>query len=143
MTTTITTAAALPACTDRDLEQVREIESILASCEQVNIPTEHWLHAGMYARTCRIPAGAVISGALIARPTVVIISGHCVLNAGGAVREVNGYECLRGAAGRKQIIRAITDTSVTLVMRSSASSLEAAEQELTPEADKLLSRRQS
>ena len=36
-----------------------------ASCRQVPIETRHVLHAGMYARTICIPAGVLITGALV------------------------------------------------------------------------------
>lgn len=137
----ITTIPRIPACTRDELQQVREIQAAVASCEQVGIPTTHVLHAGMYGRTCFIPAGAVIVGVRITVPTILIVSGHCKLNVGGRVSEINGYACVPGDPGRKQVIRAVSDTWVTAVMTTRAGSIREAEDEMTDEADSLMTRR--
>jgi hypothetical protein len=49
---------------------------LIKTCPQVELPTEHVLHAGMYARTVRMPAGTILGGALIKVRTMVIVNGH-------------------------------------------------------------------
>lgn len=127
----------LPPCSGSELEQVRAIEAYLLTLPQVELPVEEFLHGGMFTRSCLIPAGVVITGAQIKAPTVVILSGHCRINAGGEVREVEGYAVLKGQPGRKQVVRALEDTHMTIVMISSATSLREAEEDLTDEADRL------
>ena len=43
----------------------------MLECPQVAIQTTHHFHAGLYSRTIRIPAGVMITGALIKIPTLL------------------------------------------------------------------------
>ena len=53
--------------------KVRELEGVLRELPQVEIATEHVLHAGLYARTIRIPAGVVLTGVFIIIPTMLVV----------------------------------------------------------------------
>lgn len=97
----------------------------------------------MYARTIKIPAGVLLTGALIKRTTMLVISGHVTVFVGEGAIEVRGYQVLPASAGRKQAFLAHADTFVTMLFPSEAASVEAAENEFTDEADRLLSRRQA
>ena len=130
---------AMGAC---EVERVRGLEGKLAQMPQVALPTGHLLHAGMYARTVRIPAGTVITGALIKRATVLVVQGDCAVYTGGDVLELQGYHVLPAQAHRKQVILARADTHLTMLFPSKASTVQAAEAEFTDEAHLLLSRRE-
>lgn len=133
-------ALSLPAMSSVDVEKVRGLESILLELEQVPIKTEHHFHAGLYSRTIRIPAGVMITGALIRIPTLLIVSGHATVYIGGESRELCGYQLLPGQAGRKQVFLAHADTALTMVFASEAKTVEQAEAEFTEETDLLMSR---
>lgn len=133
----------LPAMSNMDVEKVRRLERDLLQAEQVPITTTHHFHAGMYARTIRIPAGVMITGALIRIPTLLIVSGHVKVFIGGEVIELEGYRILPGQAGRKQVFLALADTDLTMLFATDATTVEAAEAEFTAEVDLLASRRQS
>lgn len=120
---------------------LQELEAGLAELPQVEIRTEHMLHAGMYARTVYMPAGSVVTGALMALDTILIIQGHCWLHNGQEATEIQGYQVLSGSAGRKSLCRTITDTVATMLFPTRATSVEDAEAEFTVEVNKLLSRK--
>jgi hypothetical protein len=53
---------------------------------------------------------------------------------------IEGYEVIPAAANRKSAYHAVTDTHVTMIFQSDAVSIEAAEDQFTDEADRLMSR---
>lgn len=133
----------LPAMTSEDVAKVRALESHLAQLPQVPISTQHHFHAGLYARTIRIPAGVMLTGALIRIPTLLILSGHATVFIGGQAQELAGYHVLPGQAGRKQAFLAHADTDLTMTFATQAKTVAEAEEEFTAEADLLLSRQQA
>lgn len=133
----------LPAMCDSDVEKVRRLETALQVAEQVPIATTHHFHAGLYARTICIPAGVMITGALIRIPTLLIVSGHVKVFIGGEVVELQGYHILPGQAGRKQAFLALEDTHLTMCFATAAKTVEEAETEFTEETELLASRKQS
>lgn len=137
------TRSAIAPMTPEAIDKVRQLEARTAELEQVEIPTDHVLHGGMYARTIKIPAGVLLTGAHIKRTTMLVISGHVTVFVGEGSIEVCGYQVLPASAGRKQAFLAHADTFVTMLFPSEAASIEAAENEFTDEADRLLSRRQA
>lgn len=116
-------------------------EKIIASGEEVDIPVEHFLHAGMYARTIRVPAGKVIFGALIKIPTTVIVHGHTRVLVGEEVEVLTGYNVIQAGPGRMQVFVAISDIEITMMFATTAKTVEEAEQEFTDEYQLLQSRR--
>ena len=137
------TRSAIAPMTPEAIDKVRQLETCTAELEQVEIPTDHVLHGGMYARTIKIPAGVLLTGAHIKRATMLVISGHVTVFVGAGTIEINGYQVLPASAGRKQAFLAHADTFVTMLFPSEAASIEAAENEFTDEADRLLSRLQA
>lgn len=138
---TITTPS-FPAMSAADVEKVGRLEANLRDMEQVPIQTTHHFHAGLYARTIRIPKGVVITGALIRIPTMLIVSGHVTVFIGGDTIELRGYHVLPASAGRKQVFLAHADTDLTMLFPSRAETVEEAEAEFTDETELLMSREQ-
>lgn len=136
-------APSLPAMAADDVAKVGRLEAHLRSLDQVEIETQHHFHAGMYARTIRIPAGVVITGALIKIPTLLIVSGHAAVFIGGESVELCGYHVMPGSAGRKQVFYAHADTDLTMLFPTNAKTVEEAEAEFTDEASLLMSRNQA
>lgn len=98
---------------------------------QVDIPIEHFIHEGVYYRTCKVPKGATVVGALIKIPTTVIVSGKCKTTVGTNVLELNGYCVLKGKAGRRQVFVALEDTNITMCFKTNATTVEEAEKRFT------------
>ena len=134
---------SLPTMTSRDVEKVQGLEAHLIGIEQVAIQTRHHFHAGLYARTIRIPAGVMITGALIKIPTLLIVSGHVTVFIGGKSIELHGYHIVPGQAGRKQVFLAHADTDLTMTFATQAKTVEEAESEFTDQPTALMSRQQS
>ena len=68
-------SAKICATSENNLAFVREVESFILDQPQLEIETIHSFHAGLYARTIMVPAGAMITGALIKIPTLLTLSG--------------------------------------------------------------------
>lgn len=133
---------SLPAMTSSDVEKVQGLESYLLGIEQVAIQTQHHFHAGLYSRTIRVPAGVMITGALIKIPTLLIVSGHVTVFIGGESIELQGYHIVPGQAGRKQVFLAHADTDLTMTFATQTETVDEAESEFTDQPTALMSRQQ-
>lgn len=122
------------------LATVREMESKMLAIDQTQLPVHHTLHGGVYTRSMRLPAGVMICGALIKVPTTLIVNGSVTVWANGGSIDVNGYQVLVGAAGRKQLFYANEDTDMTMVCASTATTVDEAERSFTDEWEMLASR---
>jgi len=122
------------------VDVVRCLEEESAKREQVEIPTEHVLHAGMYARTIMVPKDVALTGALIKIPTILILSGDAMVYTDQGPMRVFGHNVMCGAAGRKQAFWAQEDTFLTMIFPTEAKTVEDAEAEFTDELNKLMSR---
>lgn len=118
------------------------MQGALLATEQVDIPTDHVIHGGMYLRTITMPPGTVLMGALVKIPTTVITVGAAKVYVGGVWREVTGYNVLPARARRKQIFVSIGALIVTMMFPTKARTVEEAEREFTDEHELLLSHRQ-
>ena len=123
------------------LVKVRILEEGALKLPQIPIVTSHVLHGGIYARTIMIPAGVLLTGALIKIATVLIVSGDVLVYIGGKTIELNGYNVIPAAANRKQAFVAKTDTHLTMLFPTDATSVEDAEKEFTDEVDMLITRK--
>ena len=142
MTALMNPPKTIPATPDRALEAIRAWEKRALMQKQVALQTTHNLHAGIYSRTVRIPAGVVITGTLIKIPTVLTIVGSMQISIGSAIYEIDGLTTFDCEPGRKQIMAAKTECFVTMAFASSAKTVAEAEEEFTDEAASLLSRKQ-
>lgn len=132
--------AAIAAMTPAQVGEVRRLEAAVRELPQAQIDTYHVIHAGLYARTIRIPAGVVLTGAEITRATLLIFSGHAVVTMGDSVRELDGYHVLPAEAGRKQAFLALADTDLTMLFATDARDIATAEGQFTTEPERLMSR---
>jgi hypothetical protein len=132
----------LPATSRGILEKIALVEARLRPREgTLQVRMEHRLHAGLYARTCRLAADQVITSVLIKIPTVLIVHGDCIVLAGDEWQELTGFNVLAAEAARKQIYVTRGETEITMIFRTEAKTVEEAEAEFTDEAANLLSRR--
>lgn len=123
------------------LSGLTRIQNEILALPQVELQTEHVLHGGMYVRTIRLGPDVVLVGALIKIPTLLIVSGRTKVFTGESWIELEGYQVLPARAGRKQIFVTVEDTSITMIFRTDARTVEQAEAEFTSEAEALMSRR--
>lgn len=135
-------ANTLPPVQAGLLENLRALQEKMRERPQIHPQMEHVLHAGMYARTCRLDAGVAIVSVLIKIPTMLIVRGGAHVFAGDRWYRIEGYQCMPASAGRKQVYVTFEPTEITMVFPSRARTVEEAEAEFTDEAAALLSRRQ-
>ena len=132
----------LPAMSADTVSKVRELEAVALQMPQVDIHTEHTMHAGVYARTILVPAGVSITGAEIKIPTILILAGDALLYGDDGQVRVTGYHVMHGKEGRKQAIVALADTYLTMIFATSARTVEDVETEFTDEHAMLGSRKE-
>lgn len=132
----------LPAMSPAAVDLARQLEVAMWQAPHEPLQTHHVLHGGVYHRTIRLPAGAVITGALIKVATTLAISGDVTVFIGEDTIQLEGYNVIPASAGRKQAFVAHTDTHMTMSFATSARTVQEAEDEFTDEAHLLLSRRQ-
>lgn len=131
-------ALSVPPMSAEAIERVREIEAhILATQFQPDLHMQHTIHGGVYTRTCTLPAGLVLTGALIKIPTTLIVHGECFIWLGGEGKRLTGCTILTASAGRKQAFRAITDTTITMIFPTKAKTVPECEREFTDEFSQL------
>lgn len=133
-------AGVLKQMTLEETARVRAAEIYLKSQPQKDVPINHFIHAGMYQRSCIIPANVMITGALIKIPTILIVSGDCGVWLGNQFIRVTGYKIFKAPANRKQIFIAKVDTTLTMLFPTSAKTVREAEEQFTDEAHLLQSR---
>jgi len=121
------------------LAAVRMVEAIVGRAEQIDVVTEHLFHGGMYARTIRIPADSIITGAFIKVPTMLVVHGDADVLTGDGWASLRGYGVLAGSACRKQVFITRSAVEMTMIFRTRAKTVEEAERELTDEYEKLMS----
>lgn len=128
---------------NQSIQKVSEIEKVVLLGPQVDIATTHTLHDGVYTRTIKIPAGVVLTGAIIKIPTTLIISGDVLVYIGNETKHLQGYVVLAANKNRKQVFVANSDTHVTMIFKTSVNTIEEAERQFTDDFDSLMSRKKS
>lgn len=138
----VLTTNKIPAMTHVAIDNVRQLEAAVLKVPQTKIPTDHVFHAGVYARTIMIPAGVVLTGALIKKATLLILSGDAVVYVGDNAKEVLGYHVFAASANRKQAFVARSDTYLTMVFATDLQTVDEVEDAFTDEAEFLFSRKE-
>lgn len=122
-------------------ELVRQFEAAALTLPQVHITTEHVLHGGMYARTIRIPANTMLTGALTSCDNLCIVSGDITVTTDDGARRLTGFHVLSAKAGAKRAGITHADTCWTTLIPTNVATVTDAENQLTCEADMLQTRR--
>ena len=124
------------------IRKVRALQQNDAALPQIALDTHHVLHAGLYARTVRLPPGVRLTGALIKIATLVIVQGDTFVWLGAESRRLTGYAVLPASAGREQAFVSVAETFITMIFPTRARTVEEAEREFTDDHELLASRHQ-
>jgi hypothetical protein len=135
-------ADRIVAMPDEAIAKVRALENAALQMPQIKIDTHHILHGGMYSRTIMIPAGVLLTGALIKKATLLVVNGDAWVYIGDQTKRVCGYAVYAASAHRKQAFVAVADTILTMIFPTSAKTVAEAEAEFTDETDLLMSRQE-
>jgi hypothetical protein len=122
-------------------DKLTRIQNEILEKPQIEVNTEHIIHGGMYVRTIRLAPEVVLVGALVKVSTVLIVNGKTEVFTGESWIELDGYHVIPARAGRKQIFVTREETSITMIFRTDAKTVEQAEEEFTSEAEALMSRK--
>lgn len=142
MTDLATMEAGIAPMSAGAIANVAALERQVLACPQTRIKTHHVLHGGLYARTILIPAGVVLTGALIKIPTLLVIAGDVLVYVGEGQRtRITGIAVIPASAGRKQAFVTYQDTSISMVFPTRSTNVEQAEAEFTDDVALLFSRR--
>ena len=120
------------------IDKVRRLGDALRELPRLPFVIEHMLHAGMYTRTTRLPAGTVLAAVLIQVPTVLIIMGEGVVYSNDELIPVEGYTVLAGSAGRKVAMVTQSEFAMSMMFPTQAKTVAEAEREFTPEHELLI-----
>lgn len=137
----LATRDRIPPMSSAAIARVTALQQVVSQAPQTDLVTHHVIHGGLYARTITMPAGCVLTGALIKIPTLVIINGHVTVTVGDEAIELCGYHVLPASAGRKQAYLSHADTDITMIFPTDARTVFDAEACFTDEVDLLMSRR--
>jgi hypothetical protein len=135
------TGVRISASSPDVLKAIYAAQALVSSGPQAEVETTHVLHAGMYARTVRVPAGVRAVGTLIKIPTLLIVQGDMDMWSGEDWLEIRGYGVLPGEAGRKALFVTRSDVWMTMLFATQAQTVDEAERECTDEYEDLITRR--
>lgn len=124
------------------VSNLKEIEKKMLTKEQIKLLTIHSLYNGVYTRTILLKENEVICGALIKIPTTLIINGNIQVSDGDSVVDIVGFDVFLCEPNRKQLMKANGNTSITMLFKTDAKTIEEAEQEFTDDFLSLVSRRE-
>jgi hypothetical protein len=122
-------------------EAVRELELFTLAMPQVEIKTEHLVHGGMYARTIFIPAGTLLTGAMMNVDNICVMSGDISVTTDEGTVRMTGFHIVPASAGFKRAGFAHADTYWTTLMPTDKTDVSEIEDEMTDESDMLQTRR--
>lgn len=122
-----------PITAEQNAIMMEILDTCIEQSLEVEIPIEHFVHSGVYYRTCKVPKGAAIMGAYIQIPTTVIVSGDCLVNIGESAERLTGYHVLKAPAGRRQAFKALEDTYITMCLETPHTDVKDCEKQFTPE----------
>lgn len=113
----------------------RDIESGAASPERPKIV--HSLHGGVYTRTAKIPAGSMITSALIKIETTLLVHGDFsvlrVEDGSPVWDQYRGAQVFAAAAGRRMVYACESDVVMTMIFPTSVTTVADAEAQFTDE----------
>lgn len=122
------------------LSKVRTIEEVFSSQTQVQLPTQHIIHGGMYSRTILLNEGEALTGAHIVIPTMLMVAGTVKVFTGNTFVVFEGYNVIPASSNRKQIMVALSTSFVTMVFPTDVTTVKEAEDVFTDEPHLLMSR---
>lgn len=96
------------------IQPLLALESELLKLPQVDMPIEHQFCNGLYARTMRIPAGTVATGAIHREESFFLVrSGDLILSTGEESNQLGAGDMCISTPGMKRAVVTLTDVVLT------------------------------
>ena len=112
-------------------DRVVALQHEMMKMPQVELPTTHTFHGGLYLREVFRPAGTLIVGNVHKKDHIYyIVYGTVVVTTDEGVHEITGPALIKSTPGTKRAVMAITDALCFTVHRTDAQTPEEAEPEL-------------
>ena len=121
-------------------ERIEQLESLILQVPQVDLNTTHALSGFVYARTIFIPAGTVLTGAVHKKDHINVMFGDITVSTDDGMQRLTGYHVLPTKAGAKRAGFAHADTHWTTLCHTQLEEVEAIENELVEDAERLQTR---
>lgn len=121
--------------------QVERLEALAEHLPQVTIPTEHVISGGMYARTIDIPADTYLTGAAHKTDHLCVCMGDIEVLTDEGPQRLTGLHVLATKAGIKRAGYTHGPTRWTTICRTALTDIEAIEDELVEQPERLQTRR--
>lgn len=122
-------------------DAVRVLEQECLKLPQVQIRTEHALSGGIYTRTIHIPADTVVTGLPHKHDHMNIMTGDITVSTDEGMKRLTGYQVVPAKAGLMRAGYAHADTVWTTIFATDLIDIEAIENEMTDESEKLQTRK--
>ena len=112
-------------------DSVAALKAEVLKLPQVELPTTHKFHGGMYCRQVWRPAGTVIIGKVHKKEHFyMVVEGTISVTTDGGVATITGPHLLCSMPGAQRAVYAVTDALCMTIHRTDAVDVEAAEADL-------------
>jgi quercetin dioxygenase-like cupin family protein len=112
-------------------EQIERLQAEVAKMPQAELETEHYFHAGMYARKVYRPAGALIVGKVHKKDHFFLCAkGEIIAWTEGGMKHLYAGDIVQSKPGTKRVTLSVTDAIGITFHNSAETDLDKLEKEL-------------
>ncbi len=112
-------------------EQIERLQMEVAKMPQAELETEHYFHAGMYARKVYRPAGALIVGKVHKKDHFFLCAkGEIIAWTEGVMKHLYAGDIVQSKPGTKRVTLAVTDAIGITFHNTAETDLDKLEKEL-------------
>jgi len=112
-------------------EQIERLQTEVAKMPQAELETEHYFHAGMYARKVYRPAGALIVGKVHKKDHFFLCAkGEIIAWTESGMKRLQAGDVIESKPGTKRVTLAVTDAIGITIHRTDKTDLDEIEAEL-------------
>lgn len=122
-------------------DKADRLEDELGKFEQFEVPLEHYLSGGMYARHGMIKAGTTFMGAVHKKDHLNVLFGDVTIVLDEGPHRFIGYHVLTCKAGSKRVAFTHADTFWTTIEKTDLTDISEIEDELVENSETLQTRK--
>ena len=112
-------------------DRVNALKTELLKMDQIDLPTQHLFHGGMYCRQVWRPAGCTIVGKVHKKEHFyMVVEGTVIVTTDEGVQELTAPALLCSKPGTQRAVFAVTDAMCMTIHRADANTVESAADEL-------------
>ena len=112
-------------------DRVKALKTELLKMEQIELPTDHLFHGGMYCRQVWRPAGCTIVGKVHKKEHFYfVMAGTVIVTTDDGMQELTAPAMLCSKPGTQRAVYAVTDAMCMTIHRADSTTVEAAADEL-------------